>query len=245
MTFRPGQSPLHRLHPATKLAWLTWVTVAVFILGAPLLPPAVALVAVLLLWLSGTPPWRAKGLRLWIILGVSILVAQVVLTRTGRPVIGPVTDEGLLAGLRAAGRLLAVVIMSSVFVTTTEPFDLARALVQLGLPYRWGFALTTALRLVAVFRVEAQHVYRAQLIRGVAYDAGGLRRWWLVLRRLCLPLLVSALRTARALSLSMEGRAFGLHTRRTWVRQTPVRVGDWLAAALLMLSVAAAVRYAW
>ena len=37
MRFQPGQSVIHRLHPVVKLAWLLWVTVAVFVVvvGAP------------------------------------------------------------------------------------------------------------------------------------------------------------------------------------------------------------------
>ena len=141
------------------------------------------------------------------------------------------------------GRLLAVILMSSLFVQTTEPFSLACGLMGIGLPYRWGFSLVTALRLAPIFRLEAHHIYRAQLARGVAYDTAGPRRWWLILRHLCLPLLVSALRTAHSLSLSMEGRAFGLHRRRTYMREVTAGARDVVAGALLVLSIVLAVWY--
>jgi energy-coupling factor transport system permease protein len=134
-----------------------------------------------------------------------------------------------------------VVLLSTLFVITTEPFSLACALMRFGLPYRWGFALVTAMRLAPVFRLEAHQVYRAQLVRGVAYDRRGPRRWWLVIRHLTLPMFVSALRAAHGLALSMEGRAFGLHPRRTFMRQTPFALRDAVAAALLGLSAAGAV----
>ena len=91
----------------------------------------------------------------------------------------------------------------------------------------------TALRLAPVFGLEAHHVRRAQLVRGVAYDAAPPRKWWLMLRCLCFPLLVSAVRTAHSLSLSMEGRAFGLHGRRTFAREvTSTRYDTWLIVLL-------------
>lgn len=244
MNFQPGQSLVHRLHPVVKLAWLLWVTVAVFVFDSATLPLVAVGCTLGLLWLSGVAPWRVPGMRLWVTLGAVILATHVLLLRVGDPLLGPVTTGGLTAGVRAVGRLLAVILMSALFVATTEPVALACALMRVGLPYRWGFALVTALRLAPVFRFEAHHVYRAQLVRGVAYDAAGPRRWWLMLRHLCLPLLVSALRTAHALSLSMEGRAFGLYPRRTYLREVAVGGRDLVAAALLAVSIGAAVWYA-
>jgi energy-coupling factor transport system permease protein len=139
------------------------------------------------------------------------------------------------------GRLLAVILTSALFVVTTEPVTLACALRRVGLPCRWGFALVTALRLAPVFRVEAHHIYRAQLARGVAYDARGPRRCWLLLRHLSLPLLISALRTAHVLSLSMEGRAFGLYPQRTYSREVAFRGRDLVATALLFVSICTAI----
>ena len=255
MRFHPGHSVIHCLHPVVKLAWLLWLTVAVFVVvvGAPRgetgavgwqivsVPVTVVVCAVGLLWYCGVAPWRIPGLRLWLILGLAVLAAHALATPQGHRIWGPLTTEGLINGVRAMGRLMAVILMSALFVTTTEPFTLAAALMRVGLPYRWGFTLVTALRLAPVFRLEAHHVYQAQLVRGVAYDASGVRKWWLILRHLSLPLLVSALRTAHALSLSMEGRAFGLHPKRTCLRDVPVTRTDFIAAMLLVGSIILAV----
>lgn len=240
-----AQGWLHRLHPAVKLGWLIWATVSVFAVTAPAFALLVAGGALLLLWQAGTKPWRMPGLRLCLTLGVVIVVLQALFHRAGEPVCGPVTREGLSVGVRVAGRLLAIVCTSALFVATTEPFHLACALMRFGLPYRWGFALVTSLRLVPLFRTEAHHVYQAQLVRGVAYDARGPRRWWLLLRHLCLPLLVSALRTAQSLSLSMEGRAFGLHPRRTFLRETPFAARDAVALVLLALAAVLTIGALW
>lgn len=241
MVFQTGQSLVHRLHPAVKLAWLLWATVAVFVCDSPLLPLAVAALAAGLLWNAGVAPWRLPGIRVWLPLGLAILITQIAAVRDGEAVLGPVTSGGLAAGARALGRLLAVILASTLFVVTTEPAALACALMRVGLPCRWGFALVVAVRLAPVFRVEAHHIYRAQLTRGVAYDARGLCWWWLLLRHLSLPLLVSALRTAHALALSMEGRAFGLHPQRTFSREVRYGPGDVVAVVLLAASIVVAV----
>ena len=243
MNFESGQSLVHRLHPTVKLAWLLWATVAIFVFDSVSLPLLVVGCAVGLLGLSGTAPWRVPGIRMWLILAVALLVTHALSVTEGEPLFGPVTRDGLAAGLRAMGRLLAVILMSALFVITTEPVSLACGLMKVGLPYRWGFTLVTALRLAPIFRLEAHHVYQAQLVRGVAYDASGPRRWWLILRHLCLPLLVSALRMAHSLSLSMEGRAFGLHRRRTYLREVAAARRDFVAGALLVVSLIIALWY--
>lgn len=243
MNFRPGQSFSHRLHPVVKLGWLLWGTVSVFVFDSPVLPWVVVGGAVGLLWASGVAPWRIPGLRVWLLLGVIILVTHALSVSEGDPIFGLCTERGLLSGVRAMGRLMGVTIMSTWLVTTTEPVSLACALMKVGLPYRWGFALVTALRLAPIFRVEAHHVYRAQLVRGVAYDAGWARKWWLILRHLCVPLLVQALRTAHSLSLSMEGRSFGLYPQRTYLREVSAGPRDVVAGGLLLLSVLGAVIY--
>ena len=241
MKYVPGQTTLHRLHPLTKLIWLLWVTVLVFVSDSVVLPLACAGCAVVLLWWAGVRPLRMGGLRLWVLLGLAVLLTHTLFIRTGNPVFGPITDVGLRSGLRVMGRLMTVILMSAVFVITSEPSSIACALMRAGLPYRWGFALVAALRLAAIFRVEVHQVYRAQLVRGVAYDTAPPRKWWLTLRHLCLPLLVSALRTAHLLSLSMEGRSFGLHRHRTYVREMPMSRRDGIAFLLLIASLIAAV----
>ena len=245
MPFTPGPSLLHRLHPVVKLAWLAWVTVAVFVFDSVVLPGIVLGGVLVLLWLSDVAPWRIPGKTVWLTLGIAIFVTQVLAVREGDNLCGPMTNAGLHAGLRAAGRLLAVIAASTLFVATTEPFRLAAALMAVGLPYRWGFTLVTALRLAPVFKLETHHIYRAQMVRGVPYDRGRLRRFWLTLRHLTLPLLVSALRTAHALSLSMEGRGFGLHHRRTSLYQVRFGTADVVLATLWLVSLVGATWYSW
>ncbi len=240
LTYQPGETLLHGLHPAVKLLWLLSTPVGVFVFDSTTWPMLLALAATGLLWTAGVAPWRIPGVRSWTALGLGIVLLSALVVREGAPILGPVTDAGLLHGLRAAGRLLTVVLFSTLFVVTTEPAALACALMKAGLPDRWGFALVTAMRWAPLFRVESQQVYRAQLLRGAAYDVGRLRRWWLLPRHLFLPVLVSALRTAQALSLSMEGRSFGLYPRRTFLREVHFRRRDLVAVLLLLLLAAGA-----
>ncbi len=235
--YQPGDSTLHRLHPLVKLAWLLAGTIYVFATHN-----ALAVIGVLLLTLTAFPLNRLALRRLhgggiFIFSAGMLFLAQVVFVRTGARLLqlGPlwISADGLRAGLYVAGRLLSVIWLGYLFVLTTEPNTLAYGLMQVGLPYRYGFALITALRLAPVFEQEGQIVYQAQLARGIAYDRGGPRRFLTLARQFFLPLLVSALSKVDALAVSMEGRCFGKYPRRTFLKEARFARRDGAALAAL------------
>jgi len=244
ITYQPGDSILHHLHPLTKAAWLLFGTVAVFVVRSPwAVAGAVAPLLLLGFPLAGVRLGRVRGTRLFISTALLLGVIQVLFAREGAALaeLGPltVTSGGVEAGVYVAGRFLSVVLLSYLFVLTTEPNDLAYALMCAGLPYRYGFALITALRLVPTFEQEGQIVYNAQLARGVRYDVRSPRRFLTLARQFVLPLLVSALGKVDVLAVSMEGRCFGKYPTRTFLREVRATWRDGVAlGALALLMVA-------
>ena len=244
ITYQPGCSFLHRLHPLVKLAWLLFGTILVFVVRSPWLVLAAVALLVLAFPLAGLRLGRVRGTRLFITTALLLGLLQILFVHEGQTFLraGPVaiTVGGLQAAVYVAGRFLSVILLSYLFVLTTEPNDLAYALMRAGVPYRYGFALITALRLVPVFEQEGQTVYRAQLARGVQYDIRSPRRFVTLARQFFLPLLVSALSKVDALAVSMEGRCFGKYPARTFVREVHATRLDWLAVGLLLAVVLAA-----
>ena len=241
ITYLPGRSLLHRLHPLVKGAWLICGTVLLFALNSPwwVLGCTAALLAAFPL--SRLPLLRLHGLRPLAITALLLGVLQALFARGGRVLLelGPVavTQAGIEMGVYVAGRFLSVVLLSYLYVLTTEPNELAYALMRAGLPYRYGFALITALRLVPIFEREAQIVYEAQLARGVRHNRRILRR----ARQFFFPLLASALGKADSLAVSMEGRCFGRYPTRTFLRETRFTGRDGIALAALVVGVLAVV----
>jgi energy-coupling factor transport system permease protein len=245
ITYQPGSSILHRQHPLVKMAWLLFGTVLVFVVRRPWLVAAVAALLVLAFPLAGLHLSRLRGTRLFVTTALLLGLLQILFIHEGETLlqIGPlaVTVGGLQAAAYVAGRFLSVILLSYLFVLTTEPNDLAYALMRAGVPYRYGFALITALRLVPVFEQEGQTVYHAQLARGVQYDVRSPRRFVTLARQFFLPLLVSALGKVDALAVSMEGRCFGKYPTRTFVREVHATRLDGLAIGLLLAAALAAV----
>ncbi len=242
ITFQAGNSFLHRLHPLVKLAWLAGGTAALFILQQPVGVLILLALASIAFPLNNLKIHRVRGLRMFAFTALLLFLTQAMLTNTDAPLLqlGPlhVTAGGITRGVYTAGRLLSVILISYLFVLTTEPNDLGYALMRAGLPYRYGFMLITALRLVPLFEQEAQTVYQAQLARGIAYDRGGLKRFFTLARQFFLPLLVSAMSKVDALAVSMEGRCFAKYPRRTFLREVAFTRRDGVALGVLVVGMA-------
>jgi energy-coupling factor transport system permease protein len=243
IAYQPGHSILHRLHPLVKGAWMLFGTILVFVVPSPWLILAVLGLVLLAFPVAGLHLGQVRGTRLFTTTALLLGVLQILFVRQGAVLvrIGPLalTADGMEAGVYVAGRFLSVVLLSYLFVLTTDPNNLAYALMQAGLPYRYGFTLITALRLVPIFEQEGQIVYSAQLARGVQYDTHSPRRFLTLARQFFLPLLVSALGKVDALAVSMEGRCFGKYPTRTFLRVVHVTRQDVTATILLLLSIAA------
>jgi len=248
IAYQPRASWLHSLHPLIKLCWLAGLSISLFVVSSPLWVVTVLLLAVGSFPLAGLNLRRdVRGVRFLTTMGVLLFSLQAVFNHTGSPILdmawGPanllITGGGIAAGVYVGGRFLSLVLMSYLFVLTTDPSSLAYALMQIGLPYRYGFVLITALRLAPIFEVESNTVYQAQLTRGVKYDVRSPRKFVTLARQLILPLLVSALSKVDALAVSMEGRCFGKYPTRTYRRTTRYTRRDILALVLLAVGLIA------
>jgi energy-coupling factor transport system permease protein len=243
IAYQPGDSILHRLHPLVKAAWMLFGTILVFVVSSPWLVLAVLGLVFFASSVAGLRLGKVRGTRLFITTALLLGALQILFVRQGAMLMRvgslALTVGGVKAGVYVAGRFLSVVFLSYLFVLTTDPNNLAYALMQAGLSYRYGFTLITALRLVPIFEQEGQIVYSAQLARGVQYDTRSPRRFLTMARQFFLPLLVSALGKVDALAVSMEGRCFGKYPTRTFLRVVHIARQDVTATILLLLCIAA------
>ena len=228
LTFQPGNSFYHRLYPLVKLIWLLLLSVLVLIVTQGTLILVLVLLALISLIILCPQIWKVRGFRLVFFTGIFLFIVYILFDKTGAILWDPgiailqITRNGIDSGLLYGSRFLAIVLMSYLFILTTNPSELAYSLMQAGLPYRYGFMLITALRLAPILEDEGQTIYQAQLVRGVRYDQGGLKRIPLLVQQFMTPLLISALRRADKLVFSMEGRGFGQYPTRTFrIRVTP------------------------
>jgi energy-coupling factor transport system permease protein len=243
--FRASRSPLHRLDPLSKFVALlavSFLAFGVYIAWVQIIVcAAVLLAAVGLAWISPVQIWR--GTWPFVLACTSFIIIQIwTLPGTheafrlfGRPVYAESADYALASALR----IYTVLLASLVFVRCTDPRELAIAVVvQLRVPYRIGYAFFIALRIIPTLEEEIKIIRAAQAVRGVARGRGLGGR----LRdagRYAMPLLVSSLRRASMMVMSMEARAFGAYPDRTFVEVPHMRWPGVMTCVCLLVLVAA------
>jgi energy-coupling factor transport system permease protein len=225
-----------RLNPVAKLT-------AVFVLAVPLLLSVDAVTSTTLL--------AAELLALPLLgLGPRILLRYawpVALALGGIWLANLVASGGSIGSLPVISvRLVALALPGLMFVLSTEPVEIADALVQRWhAPARFAYGALAAFRLIPLFAQEWQALRRARRARGLDAGRNPVRAVRLF-GGLIFGLLVIAIRRGIRLAAAMDARGFGAVARRTFARPSVLRRADWLfiGCAVLVAAVAVALSVA-
>lgn len=156
--------------------------------------------------------------------------------------LGPlhVREAGLWVGAATGLRILALSVLSLLFVLTTETESFLRALVQtLGVPYQIGYSAMAAFRFAPMLQSDVERVRAAHTVRGVP-DSNGIRDRLYRIRSYAIPLFVNTIRRAERTALAMDARVFGAFDDRTHYRTQSVGWRD-VGFVILFWTVSAAI----
>ncbi|MEU5567376.1 energy-coupling factor transporter transmembrane component T family protein [Micromonospora musae] len=242
----PG-APLARRNPVAKLLAALLFS---FVLVATLDPvaPAIAIaVELAVLPLFGVR-YRVLARRAWPLLvsAVGIVVTLVLFAaeRSGRLLVeaGPVvvTSGVLLTALGLVLRMFAVALPGVIVFATTDPTDLADALVQNAkAPARFAIGALAAFRLVPLLGQEWQAISMARRARGVDAGRNPVAKLRLFVST-AFALLVGAIRRGTRLAVAMDARGFDAGIARTVARRQRFTAVDTLLVAGAVAVAAAA-----
>lgn len=229
-TFQKRDSFIHSLHPVIKLLILIELTILLFVLEDIVSMILLFLLVRTFFIIMRISPLQVRGFPTIMLTSLFIALVHLLSNRNGQEIFivfqYPITINGLMNGLRFSLRFLGVILVSLVFVLSTNPNDLVLSLMKSGLPYRIGFVLITALRLVPIFSYEAETIYTAQKMRGLHYSVKSISRSFYALKAFLFALVVSLLKKVDGLSVSMEGRSFGRYRTRTFLQEIQLKKRD-------------------
>ena len=211
------------LHPVAWWVWALGLAVAASLTTNPmLLLLLVGVASVVVTLRRSDQPW-ADSFRLYVLLGVAIVVVRVAFRlvlgtgpgtvlvdlpaitlpdwAAGIVLLGPITRESLLAGLYDGLRLATIVICVGAANALANPKRLLRSVPPA--LYEVGTALVVAVTMLPQFADSLQRVRAAQSLR--AGDAGRVRG----LRRLLVPVLEDSLERSLAMAAGMDVRGYG------------------------------------
>lgn len=252
----PVESPVHALDARTKMGLGAALTVALFLVRGFVGIGVIAALVAGAVWLSRVP-WRValRGVRAVAILLAFTLLAHAFTLDPSRSILHlgrlGVDAAGLRDGLFFAGRIVVLVVGTSLLTLTTTPIDLTDALERLMRPLAAvgvpagdiAMMLTVALRFIPTTAEEAERVVTAQQARGARFGEGGLLTRVRAYVPVLVPLFVSLFRRADVLATAMEARCYHGGSGRTRMHVSRMRVADWatLAVGVVLLAAVAAV----
>src|SRR5918912_1795689 len=232
---------VHRLDPRTKIFLLLGMFALPFVFLNPLY---VLAVVALVLFFGYLAQCLANLRRIWFILFMIIVVTPILwsIVGSGRtPLFLFVEREALLYGLSATQRIVITVIAGMIFLSTTRNEEVAIGLVRLGIPYRFAFAVSTALRLVPTIVATGLTISQAQRSRGLDLDSGNLIKRVREYVPLLVPVFVSTIRSTNVFSMALESKGFGANPDRTYFLQIALQRRDLLVLVGFVVLLAGAI----
>ncbi len=238
---------LARRNPVAKLGAALLFSFPLIATLDPLTPAIALAIELALLPLFGVR-YRVLARRAWplALAAAGILVTMVLFAaeRDGPLLValGPfdITTGVVLSALGLVLRVFAVALPGIIVFATTDPTDLADALVQNArAPARFAIGALAAFRLIPLLGQEWQMLTLARRARGIDAGRNPVKRMRLFFST-AFALLVGALRRGGRLATAMDARGFDSGAPRTYARRQFFRRGDWaLLAGAAVLSAAA------
>jgi energy-coupling factor transport system permease protein len=259
-----AETPVHRLHPFTKLTFELAVFVIAALFNSPGYLAAISAAVIGVIALARIPLRKFRYMRV-----VAYVAAFLILTQgiwftsfgdfggiagrawntlfylwpawlPGGPKV-PFVLEGAIYGLSLGLRLVAISLAFPILIMTTHPSDLVTALAEIRvggwhIPHNLIFVLTSALRYVPTVSREFDQTLDAQRARGVEFEGYNLVSQVRAAVPLFVPVLTSSLVHAQDLTIALETRAFGAMEKRTFLREVRFGPWDWVVCALLVLA---------
>ena len=241
LNYSEGDSFLHRMNPLVKIMLSLLICIACFLSGSPILVAGIIALNIAIAAMGGILKRAGSMLISLLKLSAVLFLLQVFFIRDGKPVLQLplgiyITDRGLSFSLLIVLRLIGATMPLAIMLSLTRMNDLSNALVEkLGIPYKYAFSLTTAIRFIPVFIHDMQDVMEAQKARGVEFDTKNILKKIGMILPLCVPLLISSVKRIEVSAISAELRGFNCRRRNSGYRQYRFGAND--TAALLLSSV--------
>jgi len=246
-------APLARRNPVAKLAAALAFSLPLVATLDPLTPALAIAIELAVLPLFGIG-YRGLGRRAWPLvvaaLGVVVTLVLFAAERTG-PVLVPlgpftITSGVLVTALGLALRVIAIGLPGLLVFASTDPTDLADAMIQnLKAPPRFAIGALAAFRLVPLLGLQWRTLAAARRARGID-AAGNPAAHVRLFISTAFALLVGAIRRGTRLAVAMDARGFDSGLPRTVARRQRFGPADaaliagaaMLAGAALTISVA-------
>ncbi len=247
----PGNSPVHRLDPRTKLIMLIVYIVSLFTAGNWISYGVNLLFLAVTIAVSRIPLKSIlRGMKPLAFILVFTGILNLFFT-TGETVLVSfwgitITQEGIVRAIFMVLRILLLVTGTFLLTYTTSPIALTDGLESLLSPlkklrmpvHELSMMMCIALRFIPTLIEETDKIMSAQKARGADFESGSLMQRVKALVPILVPLFISAFRRADELATAMECRCYQGGSGRTKMKLLRYKRIDLMAFGIGVLLLA-------
>ena len=140
--------------------------------------------------------------------------------------------------------MILMISTGMVLITSTRNEELVNGMIRLGMPYRVGFAISTALRLVPTIVTSTLTISQAQRSRGLDLESGNLFERVKKFLPLLVPVFISSIRNTNIFGMALESKGFGASEKRTFYLDFHMNKTDYIVLAFSILFMLVSIYFA-
>ena len=248
----PGNSPIHRLDPRTKILFLIVYIVALFS-AANWISYAVVFVFLALVIILSRIPLKSirSGMKPLLFILIFTGVLNILFTTGTNELVSfwriTIYWEGIVRAIFMILRITMLITGTFLLTYTTSPISLTDGLESLLGPlkklrvpvHELAMMMCIALRFIPTLIEETDKIMSAQKARGADFESGNLMQRVKALVPILVPLFISAFRRADELATAMECRCYQGGDGRTKMKLLRYKLLDLKAFAVAIVLLAA------
>jgi energy-coupling factor transporter transmembrane protein EcfT len=233
-SYRPGATLLHGFETRFKLILVVLVSLSIVHADFPALSAITALFFLLSLYIRLSIAGTAKALRYFLFLITLVFLARL-LSTSGEPLFSfyffTITKKGIYEATMVCWRLLLVVYLGVLFISTTRTSRIKHAVEWFLSPIpiipekRIATMMGLIVRFIPVIFHKTHEVSEAQKAR----CSQNIRNPFIRLKRLAFPMVKSVFKDAENVATAMAARCYSETSRK--ITSTP-RTSDWFILGL-------------
>lgn len=239
-----NNSFIHRLDPRTKIIIFLLTFVAILLFEKPLWMLPVAFLVLLQLLVSGSFRNLRRIRYILIVLTISSFILWNLFSKGVTPIFWRITVESLEYSIARTLLMILMISTGMILISTTRNEELVNGMIRLGMPYRVGFAISTALRLVPTIASSTLTISQAQRSRGLDLDSGNIKDRIRKFLPLLVPVFISTIRSTNIFGMALESKGFGARKDRSFYLQLKMRTVDYIILAFAILFMLASIYFA-
>lgn len=224
---------VHKLNPVSKIFFVIFLIIETFLISNWLyyIIPGTLLVIFMLGSKIRISLYFEDVKKLWFL----ILIIFLLQFTSG------VNLHNLFNAIETVLRIIIIVLLSSIFIRTTRPVELARSVekglilirVRRSLSRDISMTLVLVMQFIPVLLKEINRIRTAQMIRGSKMSRGIFKGLQTVIS-IMIPLVISTMRRAEQVAIAMESRRYGMYDNTTSYYKSEINLPD---VVVIVLSV--------